>query len=136
MIGGLIEKEKRRLLEKKPGKGYAHLPTAAELRGRTIKVSFRETEPAQHFLDLGFHISFSGVITFVKEYEELVSFVPLDRILPETDAPFATPTPYRGTRNHPEYVLEVVKKVAEVKGLSFEDTQKQLLENTKNLFLV
>ena len=89
---------------------------------------------AQRFLDLGFHISFSGVITFAKEYEELVDFVPLDRILPETDAPFATPEPYRGTRNQPEYVLEVVKKIAGVKELSLEEVQKQLLENTKKLF--
>lgn len=89
---------------------------------------------AQRFLDLGFCISFSGVITFVKEYEELVDFVPLDRILPETDAPFATPVPHRGTRNQPEYVLEVVKKIAEIKGLSFEETQSKLVENTQRLF--
>lgn len=91
---------------------------------------------AQRFLDLGFYISFSGVITFVPEYEDLVDFLPLNRILPETDAPFATPTPHRGTRNQPEYVLEVVKKVAEIKGLPFEEVQKQLLENTKKLFQV
>ncbi len=91
---------------------------------------------AQRFLDLGFYISFSGVITFVSEYEALVDFVPLDRILPETDAPFATPAPYRGTRNQPEYVLEVVKKVAQIKGLSFEETQQKLLHNTKVLFSI
>lgn len=91
-------------------------------------------EVAQRFLDLGFHISFSGVITFVKEYEELVDFVPLDRILPETDAPFATPAPHRGKRNNPEYVLEVVKKIAEVKGLSFEETQERLRHNVNQLF--
>ncbi len=91
---------------------------------------------AQRFLDLGFYISFSGVITFVPEYEELVDFVPLEKILPETDAPFATPAPYRGTRNQPEYVLEVVKKIAEIKGFSLEDTQNQLLNNTKELFSI
>ncbi|MEK9173738.1 MAG: TatD family hydrolase, partial [Patescibacteria group bacterium] len=91
---------------------------------------------AQRFLDLGFYISFSGVITFVKEYEELVEFVPMDRILPETDAPFATPVPHRGTRNQPEYVLEVVKKIAEIKELSFEETQERLLQNAKNLFYI
>lgn len=91
-------------------------------------------EIAQRFLDLGFYISFSGVITFVKEYEELVDFVPLDRILPETDAPFATPAPYRGKRNNPEYVLEVVKKIAEIKGLSFEETQEHLRHNVNQLF--
>jgi TatD DNase family protein len=99
-------------------------------------------EIAQRFLDLGFYISFSGVITFVKEYEETVRFVPLDRILPETDAPFAAPAPYRGTRsavsgqvrNQPEYVLEVVRKIAEIKGLSFEETEQVLRQNVTNLF--
>ncbi len=89
---------------------------------------------AQRFLDLGFYISFSGVITFVKEYESLVDFVPLEKILPETDAPFATPIPYRGTRNHPEYVLEVVKKITEVKKMPFEEVQTMLLGNVKDLF--
>lgn len=93
-------------------------------------------EIAQRFLNLGFYISFSGVITFIKEYEELVDFVPIDRILPETDAPFATPVPHRGKRNQPEYVLEVVKKIAEIKGLAFEEIQIKLLENTKRLFKI
>jgi TatD DNase family protein len=91
-------------------------------------------EIAQRFLNLGFYISFSGVITFVKEYEDIVRFVPLDRILPETDAPFASPTPHRGKRNNPEYVLEVVRKIGEIKGFSFEKTQQLLRENVKTLF--
>ncbi len=106
-----------------------------EMRG-TAHFFAGTKEIAQRFLDLGFHISFSGVITFVKEYGELVDFVPLDRILPETDAPFATPEPYRGTRNNPEYVLEVVKKIAEIKGGSLEEVQAKLLENTQKLFLL
>ncbi len=93
-------------------------------------------EIAERFLNLGFYISFSGVITFVKEYEELVDFVPLERILPETDAPFATPVPHRGKRNQPEYVLEVAKKIAEIKSVSFEEVQKKLLENTRKLFTI
>lgn len=105
----------------------------ATLRG-TAHFFVGTKEIAQRFLDLGFYISFSGVITFVKEYAELVDFVPLDRILPETDAPFATPAPYRGTRNQPEYVLEVVKKIAGIKGISFEEMQDQLLKNSKELF--
>lgn len=104
-----------------------------EMRG-TAHFFVGTKEVAQRFIDLDFYISFSGVITFVKEYEEIVSFVPIDRILPETDAPFATPSPHRGKRNQPEYVLEVVEKIAEIKGLPFEETQKQLLENTKKLF--
>ncbi len=112
-----------------------HPHVAKALRG-TAHFFVGTKEVAQRFLDLGFHISFSGVITFVKEYEELVDFVPLDRILPETDAPFATPAPHRGQRNNPEYVLEVVKKIAEIKGLSFEEAQSKLLENTKSLFSI
>ncbi|MES2224733.1 MAG: TatD family hydrolase, partial [Patescibacteria group bacterium] len=89
---------------------------------------------AQEFLDLGFHISFSGVITFVKEYEATVAFVPIDRILSETDAPFATPVPHRGKRNEPSYVASVVEKIAEIKQLPLEEVQQQLLQNAKTLF--
>jgi TatD DNase family protein len=70
----------------------------------------------------------------VKEYEATVAFVPLDRILSETDAPFAAPAPYRGKRNEPSYVTEIVKKIAEIKGLDLETIQKQLLNNAKTLF--
>lgn len=106
-----------------------------DLRG-TAHFFVGTKEIAKRFLDLGFFISFSGVITFVKEYEKIVDFVPIERILPETDAPFATPVPHRGSRNQPEYVLEVVKKIAEIKGLDFEIVQSQLLENAKKLFVL
>lgn len=89
---------------------------------------------AKEFLDLGFYISFSGVITFVKEYEAIVNIVPLDRILSETDAPFAAPVPYRGQRNEPAYVPEIVKKVAEIKGIPLETVGAELLQNAKTLF--
>ena len=94
------------------------------------------TQIAQGFLDLGFHISFSGVITIFPEYEEVVRYVPLEKILPETDAPFAAPLPYRGTRNEPIYVIEVIKKIAELKGITLEDTEKQLRNNVQKLFLI
>lgn len=91
-------------------------------------------EIAQRFLDIGFYISFSGVITFVPEYEEVVKFVPLDRILPETDAPFATPTPHRGKRNQPEYVLEVVKKNCGNKRPIYRRNRDSASEKHKNSF--
>ncbi len=93
-----------------------------------------DTVIAQRFIDLGFYISFSGVITFVKDYEATVAYVPLERILSETDAPFAAPAPYRGKRNEPAYVVEIVKKVAEIKGIPLETVEKQLLQNAKDLF--
>lgn len=91
-------------------------------------------EIAERFINLGFHISFSGVITIFPEYTEVVKSVPIDRILSETDAPFAAPLPYRGTRNEPAYVVEVVKKIAEIKGLSIEEVEMQLLKNAQHLF--
>lgn len=89
---------------------------------------------ADRFLALGFYISFSGVITFVKEYKELVAHIPLDRILTETDAPFAAPAPHRGKRNEPSYVIEVVKKIAEIKGLTLIEAESKLYQNAKQLF--
>ena len=89
---------------------------------------------AQEFLNLGFYISFSGVITIFPEYEAIVRFVPLDRILSETDAPFAAPLPWRGKRCEPQYVTNVVEKIAEIKALPLAKVQEQLLENTKTLF--
>lgn len=89
---------------------------------------------AQAFIDIGFTLSFTGVITFAKAYEEVVRFVPLDRMLSETDAPFVAPVPYRGKRNDPVYVKEVVKKIAEIKGEDLETVKKQLVGNAVRLF--
>lgn len=106
-----------------------------ELRG-TAHFFVGTKEIAKRFLDLGFYISFSGVITTYPEYEALVDYVPLERILPETDAPFAAPLPWRGTRCEPQYVLETVKKIAEIKKLSLDGVQAQLLQNTKKIFQI
>ena len=92
------------------------------------------TDIAQQFLDIGFDLSFTGVITFAKDYEELVRFVPLDRIHAETDCPYVTPAPHRGQRNEPVYVIEMVKKIAEIKGESLETVQNALKANAQRLF--
>ncbi len=91
-------------------------------------------EEAQWFLDLGFTLSFTGVITFTKDYDEVVRNTPLDMILSETDCPYITPTPYRGQRNEPIHVREVVKAIARIKELDEEVVRVQLLENTKRVF--
>lgn len=92
------------------------------------------TDIAQEFLDMGFYISFTGVITFAKMYEELIRFVPMDRILSETDAPYVSPTPFRGQRNEPSHVREVVKKIAEIKGLSVDQTAARIMKNAQRFF--
>ena len=91
-------------------------------------------EDAKEFLDLGFTLSFTGVITFAKEYEELIKFVPLEKMLSETDCPYVTPAPYRGKRNESTYVLEVIKKIAEIKQLPFDEVATQLRANSKKLW--
>jgi TatD DNase family protein len=88
----------------------------------------------KRFLDLGFYVSFTGVITFARDYDEVIRMTPIDKILTETDAPFVTPVPYRGEVCQPWMVEEVVKKIAEIKGLDPEQTRLQILENVKNLF--
>jgi TatD DNase family protein len=93
-------------------------------------------DDAQKFLDMGFYFTFGGVLTFTRDYDEVIKIIPLDRILSETDAPYVTPTPYRGKRNEPAYVIEVVKKIAEVKALPLEKVERQILENAKRIFKI
>ncbi len=89
---------------------------------------------AQEYLDLGFTMSFTGVVTFTKDYDEVIKFIPLDKMMSETDCPFVTPVPYRGQRNEPAFVQEVVKKIAEIRGEDFEMVKKTLKENAVRYF--
>ena len=89
---------------------------------------------AQKYLDLGFYFSFGGVLTFTSAYDEVVKFIPIERILPETDAPFVAPVPYRGKRNEPIYVKEVYKRIAELKNEDLFKIKEILMQNIINLF--
>ncbi|OGY47144.1 MAG: hypothetical protein A3J62_01830 [Candidatus Buchananbacteria bacterium RIFCSPHIGHO2_02_FULL_38_8] len=93
-------------------------------------------DEAKAFLDLGFFIGFTGVITFpkVSNLVKVVENIPLDRILVETDCPFLAPQPVRGQRNLPQYVRYVAQKVAEIKQISYNEIEKQTWQNTTNLF--
>jgi TatD DNase family protein len=91
---------------------------------------------AERFMSLGFTMSFPGVITFARDYDEVIKFLPLTSILPETDAPFAAPVPYRGQRNEPSYIIDVVKKIAEIKGEDYEYVRQVILKNIQNLFKI
>ncbi|HEU0085712.1 MAG TPA: TatD family hydrolase [Candidatus Paceibacterota bacterium] len=91
-------------------------------------------EDAKAFLDFGFTISFTGVITFARDYDEIIRNTPLDMIMSETDCPYLTPTPYRGKRNEPVYVCEVTKKIAEIKGISEEEASEAIFANAKRVF--
>lgn len=91
-------------------------------------------EEARRLLDMGFAFTFGGVVTFARDYDEVIKMIPLDRILSETDAPYVAPVPYRGKRNEPAYVVEVVKKLAELKEVSVEKMAEHIFENAKKIF--
>lgn len=93
-------------------------------------------EEAKELLALGFSFTFGGVITFVRDYDDVVRSIPLDRILSETDAPYVTPVPHRGTRNEPSYVIEVEKRIAELKETAEEDMAKQIVKNAERIFSI
>lgn len=98
-------------------------------------------DDAEKLLALGFSFTFGGVITFLPrkgkstgDYDEIVKTIPLERILSETDAPYVAPTPYRGKRNEPAYVIEVVKKLAQLKNISTEEMTDAILRNAQRIF--
>ena len=98
---------------------------------------FTETEAvARAALDLGFFISFSGILTFKTAHElrEVARFVPLDRCLIETDSPYLAPVPYRGKTNSPAYVPYVARQIAELKSLSVETIAEATSRNFERLF--
>ena len=100
-------------------------------------------EYAQEYLKAGFYLGFTGVITYPPKktdpapqawLNEVVKKVPIDRIVVETDAPYLAPHIIRGQRNEPWRVEEVVKRIAEVRNISYEEVEKQVEENTRRLF--
>ncbi len=99
-------------------------------------------EEAKKLLDMEFYFTFGGVITFPpkagkhSDYDEVVRLIPIDRIFSETDAPYVAPVPYRGKRNEPAYVVEVVKKLAELKKVSIETMANQILKNARGVFRI
>jgi TatD DNase family protein len=92
---------------------------------------------AQEALDLGFHISFGGVLTFPKAEpaREAARMVPLDRLLVETDAPYLAPVPHRGKRNEPAFVVETARKLAQVRGETPEELAAATTRNFERLCL-
>lgn len=98
---------------------------------------FTETwEMAKAALDMGFYISFSGIVTFknAKELKEVAKKVPLDRILIETDSPYLAPVPFRGKPNEPAYVKHVAEYLAELRGDSFDNIARVTTDNFYRLF--
>ncbi|MDP2696052.1 MAG: TatD family hydrolase [bacterium] len=88
----------------------------------------------QKLLGAGFYFTFGGVITFARDYDEVIKCMPLDRILLETDAPYVAPASYRGRRNEPSYIIETARKLAEIKGIDYDDVVATVFETNKKVF--
>jgi TatD DNase family protein len=98
---------------------------------------FTETmEVARAALDLGFYVSFSGILTFktAADLREVARFVPLDRLLIETDSPYLAPVPYRGKLNNPSYVPYVARQIGELRGMAVEEVGAVTSRNFETLF--
>src|SRR3990170_3230929 len=108
---------------------------ARKLRG-VIHCFTGDYEAACAYLDLGFYISFTGIITFKNAnlLREVVRRVPLDRMLVETDSPYLTPVPHRGKRNEPAYVRYIAETIAVIKETSLEEVARLTTENVRKLF--
>lgn len=110
----------------------------AQKCGGVLHCFTENLEMAKQGLDLGFYISFSGIITFknAEEIRAVARQVPLDRLLVETDSPYLAPVPYRGKQNQPAYVHEVCEYVATLKGVSVEEFAQITTQNFERLFKI
>jgi TatD DNase family protein len=95
-----------------------------------------DRDMAKRCLDIGFHVSLAGIVTFPRalELKEVAKMVPLDRLLVETDSPFLAPVPYRGKRNEPAYVARVAEVIAELRGSTTEEIGRVTQVNHERLF--
>jgi TatD DNase family protein len=93
---------------------------------------------AKQALDLGFYISFSGIVTFknAQDLRDVAKKVPMDRMLIETDAPYLAPVPFRGKQNRPSYVRFVAEQIATIRGISVEEVAKHTTKNFSTLFSI
>jgi TatD DNase family protein len=89
---------------------------------------------AEEFNKLDFLVAFNGIVTYARDYDKVIKNIDLKYILTETDCPWLTPVPHRGERNEPAYVRHVAEKIAEIRGISFDETAKATTENAKKLF--
>ena len=111
---------------------YEILEKYKNLRGN-VHFFAGSLEEAKMFLNLGFTLSFTGVITFTHDYDKVIESIPLEKIMSETDAPYVAPVPYRGKRNEPSFVSEVVKRIAEIRVEDPELVRRTLVNNALSM---
>jgi TatD DNase family protein len=111
--------------------------TGAAENGAVMHCFSYDLDTAKELLDMGFHLSIPGTVTYKKASSlgEIIRYIPLERMLPETDAPFLTPEPHRGKRNEPAFVTLVVARIAEVLGRTVSEISPVLCDNFIRLFI-
>ncbi|MEK7646225.1 MAG: TatD family hydrolase [Patescibacteria group bacterium] len=122
---------------KKGGNAYQEAISILKEHSR-VRANFHffagTVEDAQAIVAMGNTVSFTGVLTFTQDYDEVVRSVPLTHIMSETDCPFVSPTPYRGTQNEPAHVREVVRAIARIRSEDEGAVAKQIIENAREFF--
>ena len=124
-------------LTKTNGNAYGD---ALEILKKSAKVPFNfhffagSVENMKEIFVQGGTVSFTGVLTFTHDYDELIKQAPIERIMSETDCPYVSPVPHRGKRNEPAFVIEVVKAIARIRGEDEEKVRMVLLENARGFF--
>jgi TatD DNase family protein len=145
-INFAVRHNKPLMLHVRPSKGSfdAHLDVLEILKRK--KLEFGEMlrgnshfftsslDIAKEYINLGFSVSFTGLITYVRDFDEVIKSVPIEMVHIETDSPFVPPLPFKGGRNEPSYVISVFKKLAEIRCLDESDLRSKLLENSSKLF--
>lgn len=114
---------------------YDMLKSHAKVRGNAHFFA-GSLEDAKKFWDMGYSTSFTGVLTFTHDYDEVVKHAPSGLIHAETDAPYVAPVPFRGKRNEPLHVIEIVKKIADLRGISVDTLKIQLMKNARESFAI
>jgi len=109
---------------------------ASQTSGVQLSIDTAKAQVARAALDLGFHVSFSGILTFKKaeDLRAVAAFVPLDRCLIETDSPYLAPVPLRGKKCEPANVVHTARRVAELRGIPVEEVAMATLANTERRF--
>jgi TatD DNase family protein len=117
-------------------KDFSEAWTGDPARRGVLHCFTREVAMARKVLDLGLMISFSGIVTFANAdpLRAVVNYVPDDRLLIETDSPYLAPTPMRGNRNEPAFVVHVANQLAELRGVSLDSVAKLTAKNARQLF--
>lgn len=138
--------DKPLMIHARPSKGsmdayhdaYEMLKEAREKHGERVRGNMHfyvgDIETTKRYLDLGFTFSYTAVLTFARDYDEVVRFIPLSHLLSETDAPYVAPAPNRGKRNDPLAVRSVVSAIASIRGEDEGVVQETILQNARRVF--